>query len=203
MILLPRLYAVADGTFGDPVTLATAILGGGARLVQIRHKEASSRTLIAEVEAILKIAPAGVRVIVNDRADIARIAGAAGVHLGQEDLQPEAARRVLSSDQIIGISTHNLSQAVDADRTSADYIAAGPIFPTTTKKGTAPVLGLEKLREICSHVRKPVVAIGGITFESAREVFECGAASVAVIGDLLRHDDVTARTREWVRCVEN
>jgi thiamine-phosphate pyrophosphorylase len=92
---------------------------------------------------------------------------------------------------------------MNADLTEADYIAAGPVFETQTKQGAAPVLGLEQLRQICSRVRKPVVAIGGITLESARKVLDCGAASVAVIGDLLRYPDVEARTREWVRCVEH
>jgi len=203
MIHMPRLYAVADGTFGDPVPLARALFDGGARLVQIRHKAAPARTLAAEVDAALKLAPADARVIVNDRADIARITGAAGVHLGQEDLPPFAARRVLTAEQIIGFSTHNISQAIEADVAPVDYIAAGPVFATSTKDGSAPVLGLERLREICSRVRKPVVAIGGITLDTAHHVLDCGAAAVAVIGDLLRYGNVEARTREWVRHLES
>lgn len=202
MILLPRLYAVADGTFGDPVQLALDLFEGGATLVQIRHKGADSRTLAGEVDAVLKLAPGNARVIVNDRADIARVAGSAGVHLGQNDLCPPLARTVLVDGQVIGYSTHSLSQAMDADAAAADYIAVGPVFATSTKKNAAPEIGLERLREICSRVRKPVVAIGGITLESARDVFNCGAASVAVIGDLLKHGNVVDRTRDWVRGIE-
>ena len=203
MIRLPRLYAVADRAFGEPVALAKALFEGGARLVQIRDKAAVPRTLIEEVDAALRSAPASACLIVNDRSDVARITGAGGVHLGQEDLSPSAARRVLTAKQVIGFSTHSVAQAVEADRMEVDYIAAGPIFSTTTKADAAPVIGLERLREICSAVRKPVVAIGGITLESAREVLECGAASVAVISDLLRHANVEARTREWVRHLES
>ena len=202
MTPMPRLYAVADGTFGAPTTLARALFDGGARLVQIRHKAAVSRTLIAEVDAVLKTVPAA-SVIVNDRADIARLTRAGGVHLGQEDLPPFAARHVLASGQLIGLSTHNLTQAIDADRMAVDYIAVGPVFATSTKLNAAPALGLERLREICSQVRKPVVAIGGITLESARGVLASGAASVAVISDLLRYANVEARTREWVRHLES
>lgn len=203
MMPLPRLYAVADGEFGDPVKLAQALFDGGASLVQVRHKGASARTLFDEVDEILKSAPRNAQIIVNDRADIARVTGAAGAHLGQEDLLPSLARLVLSEGQVIGYSTHSLRQAVAADDEPVDYIAVGPVFATVTKENAAPVLGLERLREICSQVRKPVVAIGGITLESAQEVLKCGVASVAVISDILRYENVTDRTREWVRGLES
>ncbi len=105
---LPRLYAIADASFGDPVQLAEALFDGGARLVQVRNKLASSLELLDQVERILKRAPSDARVIVNDRADVARIAGAAGVHLGQDDLSPADARRVLGAGRILGYSTHNM-----------------------------------------------------------------------------------------------
>jgi thiamine-phosphate pyrophosphorylase len=202
MIVLPRLYAVADGAFGDPVRLAMDLLDGGASLVQIRHKAASSGTLIHEVDEVLKATPRHARIVVNDRPDVARLARAFGVHLGQEDLPPSLARTVLAEGQVIGYSTHNVSQALEAEGAPVDYIAVGPIFATSTKKDPAPVVGLERLREICSRVHKPVVAIGGITLDSARDVLDCGAASVAVIGDLLRHGNVAERTRAWVRRLE-
>ena len=176
MIRLSRLYAVADATFGDPVEIARELFDGGARLGQL---------------------------VVNDRADIARIAGTAGVHLGQEDLPPSLAKQILADGQGVGYSTHNIQQALDADNAPVDYIAVGPVFSTSTKKDADPVLGLERLTEICSQVRKPVVAIGGITLESAHEVLECGAASVAVISDLLRHGNIRDRTCEWVRHLES
>jgi thiamine-phosphate pyrophosphorylase len=203
MIRLPRLYAVADGAFGDPVRLAMDLFDGGARLVQIRHKSASSRILFNEVGKVMKIAPRDVQVIVNDRSDVARLIDAAGVHLGHEDLLPALARAVLSEDQVIGYSTHDLSQAVEAERAPVDYIAVGPVFATSTKQDAAAVVGLERLREICSRVSKPVVAIGGITLDSAQDVLDCGAASVAVIGDLLKHGNVADRTRTWVRRLES
>jgi len=203
MIVMPRLYAVADQTFGDPVQLAKALFSGGVQLVQIRDKMATAQTLLAEVEEALKAAPPGVRIIVNDRSDVARIAGAAGVHLGQGDLAPAFARRALASGQIVGYSTHSLSQALDADKEPVDYIAVGPIFATTTKVNPDPVIGLDRLREICSKVTKPVVAIGGITLETARDVLSCGATSVAVIGDLLKHGNVAARTRQWMDHLES
>lgn len=203
MIALPRFYAIADRTFGDPVALAKGLFAGGAQLAQIRDKTATAQALLREVEEALAIAPLGAQVIVNDRSDVARIAGAAGVHLGQQDLAPALARSSLSTGQIVGRSTHNLAQALEADGEAVDYIAVGPIFQTTTKRNPDPVVGLDSLREICSSVRKPVVAIGGITLETARDVLACGATSVAVIGDVLKHDNIAARTRIWINHLEH
>jgi thiamine-phosphate pyrophosphorylase len=202
MTALPRLYAVADRTFGDPLKLAKELVDGGARLVQVRDKTATAAAMLEQVEAVLRYAGPDVGIVVNDRADVARLAGAAGVHLGQGDLAPSDARKVLGPSQLIGYSTHNLSQALEADSQPVDYIAVGPVFATTTKVNPDPVVGLDRLREICSRVRKPVVAIGGITLATARQVLSCGASSVAVIGDILRSDDVEAHTREWVRHLE-
>ena len=199
MISIPRLYAIADAAFGNPVVLARELFEGGARLVQIRNKNASSRELLSQVVAILGFAPADSRVIVNDRADVALLSGASGVHLGQQDLPPQRIRKILLPDQIVGFSTHNLSQALESEALPVDYIAAGPVFPTSTKTDADPVIGLNGLREICSRSSRPVVAIGGITMENARDVFACGAASVAVISDLLKSDNVARRTGEWLR----
>jgi thiamine-phosphate pyrophosphorylase len=195
---LPRLYAIADASFGDPVILAKALFDGGARLVQLRNKKAGARELLEQVERILASAPDDARVIVNDRADVARIAGAAGVHLGQADLPPVVVRGILGADGIVGFSTHNLEQAFAAEMMSPDYIAVGPIFRTSTKENADPVVGLENLAAICRAIRTPVVAIGGIQLENAREVIEAGAASIAVISDLLRATNVVMRTRQWI-----
>src|SRR5436190_1204285 len=138
MIALPRLYAVADQTFGNPVELAKELFRGGARLVQIRDKTARAQVLLLEVEETLTAAPSGARIIVNDRSDVARIAGAAGVHLGQQDLAPALARKALAPGQIVGYSTHNLSQALKADAEPVDYIAVGPVFSTATKVNPDP-----------------------------------------------------------------
>lgn len=201
MTALPRLYAIADASFGDPVRLAEALFAGGARLIQVRNKTGSSRELHGQVEAILRMAPSDARVIVNDRADVAMITNASGVHLGQSDLPVHAARGILGESALIGLSTHSLEQALDADRESVDYIAVGPIFPTQTKANPDRVLGLSTLRTICSSVAKPVVAIGGIRLEMIRDIFDCGAASIAVISDLLCSSDVAERTKVWVRSV--
>jgi thiamine-phosphate pyrophosphorylase len=199
MTSLPRLYAIADAAFGNPVVLARALFDGGARLVQIRNKNASAREFLQQVVAILEFAPADSRVIVNDRADIALLSGAGGLHLGQTDLPPQRVRKFLSATQVLGYSTHSPRQALEAERLPVDYIAAGPVFPTSTKTDADPVIGLNGLREICSRTRRPVVAIGGITMENARDVFACGAASIAVIRDLLKSSDVARRTEEWLR----
>lgn len=198
MNLLPRLYAIADASFGDPVKIAEALFDGGARLVQIRNKTACARELLDQVERILEVAPSGARVIVNDRVDVARIAAAAGVHLGQSDLPAPAARQILGPDRIIGFSTHSVEQALEADKLAIDYIAVGPIFSTPTKQNAEPVVGVETLAAICRSVRKPVVAIGGIKLENAAQILQAGAQSIAVISGLLRSADIRAGVRAWV-----
>src|SRR6185436_7949238 len=154
--------------------------------------------LLEEVDRILSFAPPDADVIVNDRADVALIAGAAGVHLGQTDLQPIHARRVLGDGKIIGFSTHNLGQALEAEGYPVNYVAVGPIFTTDSKKNPDPVIGLDGLAGICRAIRKPVVAIGGIKLANAREVLEAGATSVAVISDVLSAPDVGLRVRNWL-----
>jgi len=203
MISLPPLYAVADAAFGDPVELARQLFDGGARLVQVRNKLAGAGALLRQVEATLQIVPKGCRVIVNDSVDVALLSGAAGVHLGQADLPAAKARSLLPPNSIIGVSTHSLAQALRCQTEPVDYIAAGPVFQTSTKSDAEPTIGLDGLREICASVKLPVVAIGGITRQNARAVLDCGVSSVAVISDLLRFEDVTHRTEEWLRYNSN
>jgi len=203
MISLPPLYAIADAAFGDPVELARQLFDGGARLVQVRNKTAGAGKLLRQVEAILQLAPKDCRVIVNDSVDVALLSGAAGVHLGQGDLPAAMARKILPPNSIIGVSTHNLEQALLYQSEPVDYIAAGPVFQTSTKANAEPTIGLEGLREICASVKRPVVAIGGITRQNASAVFECGTTSVAVISDLLKFQDVTRQTAEWLRYNSN
>ena len=140
--------------------------------------------------------------IVNDRADVARAVDADGVHLGQDDLPVELARRVLNRGKRVGYSTHVLAQVIEAENSSADYIAFGPVFPTSSKENPDPVVGLEGLRKARQASRKPLVAIGGITAENARAALDAGADSVAVIGGLLSAQDVAARAREFLRVLE-
>jgi thiamine-phosphate pyrophosphorylase len=154
----------------------------------------SDKTVTSSVGAL---APE-VRLIINDRPDIAAMVGAGGVHVGQEDLPVEAARAICGPRCWVGVSTHNLEQLRDAARTSADYIAVGPIFPTATKENPDPVVGIDFLRLARQETRKPLVAIGGITIESATEVFRAGADSVAVIRDLLEAKSPSDRAREYL-----
>jgi len=195
---LPRLYTIADASFGDPVRLAKDLFDGGARLLQVRNKKGSTRELLDQVESILSFTPDDATVIVNDRADVTLIAGAGGVHLGQADLPPSKALQILGPDSVIGISTHNFSQAAEAARLPVDYIAVGPIFLTTTKENPEPVIGLETLATICDGVSKPVVAIGGIKLEHVVEVLQAGASSIAVIRDILGAPDIAARVKRWI-----
>jgi thiamine-phosphate pyrophosphorylase len=176
----------------------------GVRLMQLRDKRASPRDIHLQTrEFVEHLSPRGVRLIVNDRADIAAMAGAGGVHVGQEDLAVEEARRICGPPPAwVGVSTHNLDQLREAARTSADYIAVGPLFPTTTKANPEPVVGIEFLREARGLTRKPIVAIGGITVERAADVFRAGADSVAVIRDLALARDPGARAREYLAIAE-
>jgi thiamine-phosphate pyrophosphorylase len=199
---LPRLYAIADASFGDPVKLTEALFEGGARLVQVRNKNASARDALEQVERILALAPPDALVLVNDRVDIALISGAAGVHLGQTDVPPKAAREILGPNRIIGISTHNLQQAMDADGQPVDYVALGPIFATTTKSNPDPVVGVELLRAASQILHRPLVAIGGITMQNIGDVLDAGAGSLAVIRDLLDTKNVAARTRQWLEILK-
>jgi thiamine-phosphate pyrophosphorylase len=169
------------------------------QLIQLRAKRLPPRQFAGISSALVAdFANSTVRVIVNDRPDIAAIVASAGVHVGQEDLPVEAARKLCPAPQWVGISTHNLEQLRAANLTSADYIAVGPIFPTATKENPDPVVGLEFLRAARQLTRKPLVAIGGITVQSAGEVFRAGADSVAVISDLRNAPDPAQRAREYL-----
>jgi len=176
------------------------LAAGGATLIQLREKTASPRDFCdAALDAIAVARRLGVRVIINDRVDIAIAVEADGVHLGQDDLPPERARLLLGDDRIIGYSSHSLEQALEADSAPVDYIAFGPIFSTATKANPDAAVGLEGLRGIRARISKPLVAIGGITLESARRVIEAGADSVAIVSDLYTTGDIANRCRELVR----
>jgi len=191
--MFPRLYPILDIDLCrerqlEPLVVLAAFLAGGARFLQLRHKTASSRDRLACADAVVALAhAAGARVIVNDRADIARMSGADGVHVGQEDLSVDDARRIVGGGAIVGASTHDEAQIEAAARTSATYIAVGPIFGTSTKDTGYSARGLELVRR-AALTGRPVVAIGGITLERAPEVLAAGASSVAVISGLLTGD---------------
>jgi thiamine-phosphate pyrophosphorylase len=188
---LPAFYPIIDN-----VAAAEAVLEAGARILQFRHKGFFSRDVFQDASRIAELCRrVGALFIVNDRADIAMSLNA-GLHLGQDDLAPSDARRIMPAGAIIGFSTHNEQQLRAADLEAVDYLAIGPIFATGSKQNPDPVVGLDRLRVLRPLTSKPLVAIGGITRELAPRVFEAGADSLAIIGDLL--PDVRARAVEWL-----
>lgn len=199
--MFPALYAIIDPAFapGPLVDFALMLADAGVELIQLRDKHAAARKVHDEAsELVAHVSPKGVRIIVNDRPDIAAMVGAGGVHVGQEDLPVEEARQVCGPSRWVGISTHNIEQFRKAALTSADYIAVGPIFPTAAKENPDPVVGIDFVRTVRRLTPKPIVAIGGVTVESAAEVFRAGADSVAVIRDLLSAGDPAARAHEYL-----
>lgn len=205
---LPGLYAVLDADVAaahgwNVPDLARAVIDGGGRLLQVRARRLDGAALLDLCARVVRIAEAvAARVIVNDRADMAVLSGAAGVHVGQDDLPPQAVRRVVGRDAVLGWSTHTGAQLAAARDLPISYVAVGPVFQTATKDtGYAPV-GTALVREAVSRAAgRPVVAIGGITLERASEVAEAGATSVAVISDLFTGGDPTARTRAFVEAL--
>jgi len=190
---LPRVYPITDTQISglSHAEQVALLADGGATVVQLRDKHASAKEFYEEAKAALAVARArDVQLIINDRADIALALGADGVHLGQDDLPPAAARRLLGQDFVIGFSTHNLKQAIEASTWPVDYLAIGPIFPTSTKQNPDPVVGLDGLRVVREAIgERPLVGIGGITRPEARAVIDAGADSVALIRNLLSSPD--------------
>lgn len=200
---LPRLYPITDSRLSglSHAEQVSRLSLGGAQLIQLREKHMEAREFFREAGAALQLArERGVRLIINDRVDIALALGADGVHLGQDDLPPTAARRILGERAVIGFSTHNVDQAVAAASLPIDYLAIGPIFPTKSKANPDPTVGLDGLRRVQEAVPNlPLVAIGGITLENARETLAAGAYSVAVISALLSNPaQIEARVRDWL-----
>ncbi len=209
MILLPSLYAIVDAAFfptvDEVVTFAEELLAGGCTLLQYRNKSGNARVMLEQAvflrrhsraEPALSLPKGGPaphvpephvpKLIMNDRADLCLAAEFDGLHVGQDDLSPEAVRKIIGAERWLGVSTHNPEQIQQADRTSADYLAIGPVFSTLSKDKTDPVVGFDGVRRARQLTRKPLVAIGGITRANAASVIEAGADSVAVISDLLR-----------------
>jgi thiamine-phosphate pyrophosphorylase len=187
--MLPRIYPIVDAanfsTQHDLLAFARQLTSGGATLIQYRNKQGSARQMLSDARNLRLASQKNIRWIMNDRADLCLAAGFDGVHLGQEDLSPESARNVVKEGKWVGISSHSVEQAIAADATTADYIAIGPIFSTTSKERPDPVVGLEGLKRFRSATRKPLVAIGGITLSNCHSVIDAGADSVAVISALL------------------
>ena len=181
------------------LAIAAMLADSGVKLIQYRNKQATPRNLfLISRELAGFLSPRGVRFIVNDRPDVAALAGAGGVHVGQEDLGVEQARAICGKEAWVGISTHNLEQVAAAAKTSAGYIAVGPVFPTATKVRPEPVVGCDLVREARQLTEKPIVAIGGITLENAESVFREGADSVAVARDILTAANPGKRAGEFL-----
>ena len=211
-LVFPPLYAIIDAALlkTSELSFTEMMAESGVELLQYRNKRASGRQLFEVSQSIsVKLsaaAPPGAReprfaaprFIVNDRADIALLVNAGGVHVGQEDLRVEEARAIVGGDRWVGVSTHSLEQLDAADKTSADYIAFGPIFPTSSKENPDPVVGLDLLREARRRTRKPLVAIGGLTLERAADVYRAGADSLAVMRDLIVCRDPASRARQFL-----
>jgi thiamine-phosphate pyrophosphorylase len=210
MLSLPRFYPILDTGVAARRGIALAdatrqMLDAGVRILQIRCKGFVSREMLETVESISGMCrSAGALFVVNDRADVARLTGAA-LHVGQDDLPLTAARNVMGPDLAIGFSTHNEAQLRAAATEPVDYLALGPIFGTATKENPDPVVGLNELRRLRPLTDRPLVAIGGITRANVRAVFDAGADSIAVIGDLFPegpfrgdHGNLEARVREWL-----
>jgi thiamine-phosphate pyrophosphorylase len=196
VISVPRLYAIVDsacfsGT-EDLALFAEELVAGGCTLLQYRNKSGDAPAMLEEARELRRSsrarapAPHLPKLIMNDRADLCLAAEFDGVHVGQDDLLPESVRSIIGKERWLGVSTHNPEQLREADRTSADYVAIGPVFSTASKEKPDPVVGIEGVRRARLLTRKPLVAIGGITRGNAASVIEAGADSVAVISDLLR-----------------
>ncbi|HKS73045.1 MAG TPA: thiamine phosphate synthase [Terriglobales bacterium] len=200
MVPLPRLYAILDRScFPDKETLfrcAVELVSAGVTLLQYRNKTDNARQKLDEANELRHRFPA-IKLIMNDRADLCLAVDYNGLHVGQDDLSAESARKIIGPDRLLGVSTHHAVQVRAADQTSADYIAIGPVFATTSKTNPDPVIGLEGVRNARRLTNKPLVAIGGITRANGRSVIEAGADSVAVISDLVR--DPRKSAEEFLR----
>ncbi len=202
---MPRLYVILDAGLvqGSVQSIARQLASAGVRLLQYRAKGVPAREVLETAKQLAQMSRAeGTSFFVNDRPDLAYLAGADGVHVGQDDLSVEQARAIVGQDRWVGVSTHNREQFEAAGATSADYIAIGPIFQTTSKANPDPVVGTGLLRELRPLTKKPIVAIGGIRLERAAELIEAGANSVAVISDILRAADPLQQARLFLQRLE-
>ncbi|HYV47142.1 MAG TPA: thiamine phosphate synthase [Myxococcaceae bacterium] len=198
--LLPSgIYGLCDDTVRPDLPVedqAALLLQGGVRVVQLRLKRTPARAAVASCRAAVeRCGVAGALCLVNDRVDWALLSGAGGVHLGDEDLPPEEARRLLGPDRVVGVTARDAEMARQAARAGADYVGVGPVFPTATKRVDAAVLGLQGLAQVVLASPLPVVAISGIGLSNVEEVAAAGARMAAVVSDLLRAEDVASRAR--------
>jgi thiamine-phosphate pyrophosphorylase len=199
------LYAILDRQISglDHVTAAARVLAGGARVIQLRDKQATFEELVDAGRQVLALTRrAGALLIINDNPYLAVEIDADGVHVGQEDIPADIAREIVGPDRIVGLSTHNRKQARAAESLPVDYIGIGPIFRTRTKKSDNPVMSTEFVRWVAKSIRLPHVAIGGITLDRIPEIRQAGGTRAAVISDIMGSGDITARTRQFVEAFE-
>ena len=204
-LVLPRLYVILDAALitSPERDCALSLAAAGVRLLQYRNKSASSRQYLDSSRELAEaLRPRGVTFLVNDRPDVAFLAGASGVHVGQDDLDVEQARRVAGPEMLVGVSTHNLEQFESAAKSTADYIAVGPVFNTSSKANPDPVVGLDFVRKVRVITDKPIVAIGGISLDRAAAVIEAGADSVAIISGILSAPNPSERARQYLEVLE-
>lgn len=202
---LPKLYVILDAALiREPAPeIARQVMDAGVRLLQYRAKTAAARETLDVAKQLAELArQQSAMFFLNDRPDLAYLAGADGVHVGQDDLSVEQARTIMAPNRWVGVSTHNREQFQRALATSADYIAIGPIFSTTSKANPDPVVGTQLLRELRPLTTKPIVAIGGIRLEHAAEVIEAGADCVAVISDILAAPNPPQQARNFIATLE-
>jgi thiamine-phosphate pyrophosphorylase len=197
---LPPVYPITDKRLSGKTAhwaIVRELVRGGATLIEIRDKETPLGDLLDDLRHCVEVAARHeARIIINDRCDLALLSGAAGVHLGQEDLPPAAARRVLGRGPILGFSTHNQTQVRESNRLPIQYIGFGPVFATASKPNHDPVVGLKKLKRMCRLAEHPVVAIGGIGLEQLRPVFEAGADSAAILSAIMNHENIARRMEQ-------
>lgn len=202
-MFLPKIYPITDARISKTshAEQVEKLVAGGATLIQLREKYAAPKDFYEAAKQALQIVrQTDVKIIINDRADIALILKADGVHLGQDDLPPAAARKILGERALIGFSTHNLEQAVRAVRMPIDYLAIGPVFATTTKENSEQTVGIEGIKRVREAIGDfPLVAIGGIAADNFREVLQAGADSAAIIGGLLSEKEkITEKMRSFL-----
>lgn len=202
--MFPSVYAIVDAGVGGEraLEIAEELAEAGVQLIQYRDKKATARQLLEACSALAPRLRGRARFVVNDRADIAALCDAGGVHVGQEDLGVEDARAICGAGRWVGVSTHNLEQFRAAIGTSADYVAVGPVFATSSKEKPDPVVGVEFVARARELTRKPIVAIGGISVENAESVYRAGADAVAVIRDLMAAENPGGRAAEYLRMAE-
>jgi thiamine-phosphate pyrophosphorylase len=199
------LYFITDRNLTNKTIISDAIsaINAGVKIIQYREKELSTREMYQEAKVIREITKdKGTILIINDRIDIALAVNADGVHIGQDDMPFEIAKEILGADKIIGLTVHNVDEAIVAEKLGADYLGVSPIFSTTTKKDAGKPAGLELIKKIKENVKTPLVAIGGINYDNIDEVLKVGIRNVAVISAIVTKDDVENECSKFIRKIK-